>query len=163
MEEKKSNKLWIVLTILLLIFIYFIPKEIAYPKYKYLVWFVFLLIFGILPLFIYNIVKTSNQNFSSIKVKGICALSILIVGPTYGIFQNYRENEALRTNGKVTECIVFNKKKSKNEWLLNCKYYVNNSEFITYYETDEKDKYRIGDTLKLIYNEEFPRMYKIEF
>lgn len=163
MEEKKSNKLWIGLTILLLIFIYFIPKEIAYPKYKYLVWFVFILIFGVLPYFIYNIIKTSNQNFSSIKVKGICALSILIVGPTFAIFQNYRENEAFRINGKVTECIVVDRKKSKNDWLINCKYHVNNSEYITFYHTDEKDSYRIGDTLKLIYNEEFPRMYKIDF
>jgi hypothetical protein len=163
MEEKKSNKLWILLTISLLIFIYFVPKEIAYPKYKYLVWFIFILIFGVLPYFVYNLIKTSNQSFSSIKVKGICALSILIVGPTYAIFQNYRENEALKINGKVTECIVIDRKNSKNDWLINCKYLVNNSEFMTYYHTDEKDVYRIGDTLKLTYNAEFPRMYKIDF
>ena len=163
MEEKKSNKLWIVLTISLLIFIFFIPKEIAYPKYKYLVWLIFILIFGVLPYFIYNVIKTSNQNFSSIKVKGICALSILIVGPTYALFQNYRENEALRINGKVTKCIVVDRKKSKNDWLVNCKYHVKNSEFMTYYHTDKKDIYRIGDTLKLIYDTEFPRMYKIDF
>ncbi|NNT73264.1 hypothetical protein HKT18_13675 [Flavobacterium sp. IMCC34852] len=163
MEEKKSNKLWIGSTIILLIFIYFIPKEIAYPKYKYLVWFVFILIFGVVPYFVYNIIKRSNQNFSSIKVKGICALSILIVGPTYAIFQNYRENEALRINGKVTECIVVDRKKSKNDWLINCKYLVKNSEFMTYYHIDEKGNFQIGDTLKLIYNEEFPRMYKIDF
>jgi len=163
MEEKMSNKLWIGLTILLLIFIYFIPKEIAYPKYKYLVWFVFIIIFVVLPYLVYKVIKTSSQNFSSIKVKGICALSILIVGPTSAIFQNYRENEALRINGKVTECIVVDGKKSKNDWLINCKYHVKNSEFMTFYHTDEKDNYRIGDTLKLIYNKEFPRMYKIDF
>lgn len=163
MEEKKSKILWIGSTILLLIFIYFIPKEIAYPKYKYLVWFVFILIFGVLPYFVFKVIKTSNLNYSSIKVKGICALSILIVGPTSALFQNYRENEALRINGKVTECIVVDKKKLKNDWLINCKYNVQNSEFMTYYHTDEKDIYRIGDTLKLIYNEEFPRMYKIDF
>ena len=163
MEEKKKNILWIITTILLLFFIYFMPKEIGYPKYKFMVWFVFILIFGALPYVVYNVIKTSNQNFSSIKVKGICALSILIVGPTQAIFQNYRENEALRINGKITECIVVDRKKSKNDWLINCKYYINSSEFITFYHTDEKDKYRIGDTLKLIYNDEFPRMYKIEF
>ncbi len=163
MEEKKANIIWIGLTILLLIFIYFMPKEIVYPKYTYLLWLVFILIFGVLPYFVYNVIKTSNQNFSSIKVKGICALSILIVGPTSAIFQNYRETEALRIHGKVTECIVVDRKKSKNNWLINCKYHVKNSEFMTYYHTDEKDIYRIGDTLNLIYNEEFPRMYKIDF
>ncbi len=163
MEEKKKNKIWIAATILLLIFIYFIPKEIAYPKYKNLVWFVFILIFVVLPNLVFKIIKTSNQNFSSIKVNGICALSILIVGPTSIMFQNYREDEALRINGKATESIVVDRKKSKNDWLINCRYYVNNSEYITYYYTDENDKYRIGDTLKLIYNKEFPRMYKIVF
>ena len=163
MKEKKSKILWIGLTILLLISIYFIPKEIAYPKYKFLVWFVFILIFGVLPYFVYKVIKTSNLNFSSNKVIGICALSILIVGPTSAIFQNYRENKALKINGKVTQCIVVDKKKSKNDWLINCKYKVKNSEFMTYYHTDEKNINRIGDTLKLIYDEEFPRMYKIDF
>lgn len=163
MEEKKSNKLWIIALIVFIIFIYFIPKEIAYPEYKYVDWSILFLIFGLLPYLVYKIIKTSNQNFSRIKIQGICALSILIVGSTFGIFQKYRENEILKTNGRLTECIVVSRKKSKNNWLINCKYYVNNSEFITYSHTDQKDKYRIGDTLKLIYNKEFPRMYKIEF
>ena len=163
MEEKDTNKLWIFGTILFLIFIYFMPNEIAYPKYKYLVWVVFLLIFVVLPYLVYKIIKTSKRNFSSIKVNGLCALSILIVGPTYAIFQNYRENGELKVNGKINVCIVIDRKPSKNEWLINCKYQVENTEFITYYHTDEKNKYRIGDTMKLVYNRKFPRMYKIEF
>jgi hypothetical protein len=55
------------------------------------------------------------------------------------------------------------RKKSKNDWLINCKYYVDNFEYVTYYETDEENKARIGDTLKITYNKEYPRMYKLEF
>lgn len=163
MEEKQTNKLWIFGTILLIVFIYFIPNEIAYPKYKYLSWIIALLIFGVLPYLVYKIIKTSNRNYNSTKVFGLCALSILIVGPTSAIVQNYRENIELKVNGKVTECIVIDRKSSKNDWLINCKYQVKNIEFITYYHTDEKNKYRIGDTIQLIYNKEFPRMYKIKF
>ena len=163
MEEKHINKLWIFGTILLIVFIYFMPNEIAYPKYKYLSWIVFLLIFGFLPYLIYKVIETSNRNYDSTKVFGLCALSILIVGPTSAIVQNYRENEELKINGKVTDCIVVDRKSSKNEWLINCKYQVENGEFTTYYHTDEENKYRIGDTIKLNYNKEFPRMYKIEF
>ena len=139
------------------------PNEMAYPKYKYLSWIIFLLILGVLPYLVYKIIKTSNRNYNSTKVTGLCALSILIVGPTSGIVQNYRENEELKVNGKETVCIVVDRKSSKNDWLINCKYYVENKEFITYYHTDEENKYRIGDTIQLIYNREFPRMYKIEF
>ena len=163
MEKKHINKLWIFRTILVIVFIYFLPNEIAYPKYKYLSWIIFLLIFGVLPYLIYKVIETSNRNYHSTKVFGLCALSILIVAPTSAIVQNYRENEELKINGKVTDCIVIDRKSSKNDWLINCKYHAENSKFITYYHTDEENKYRIGDTIKLNYNKEFPRMYKIKF
>lgn len=163
MEEKYTNKFWISGTFLFVVFLYYIPNEIAYPQYKYLSWIIFLLIFGVLPYLVYKTIQTSNRNYHSTKVFGLCALSILIVGPTSAIVQDYRKNEELRINGKVTECIVVDRKSSKNDWLINCKYQVGNSEFITYYHTDEKNKFKIGDTIKLNYSKEFPTMYKIEF
>jgi hypothetical protein len=163
MKIKSTNKFWIFGIIALLIFIYFVPKEIAYPKYKNLSWLMFIIIFGVLPLVIYKIIKTSNTDFSPVKILGICALSILIVGPTCAFFQNYRKAKELKVNGKSTKCIVLDRKASKNDWLINCKYQVKNIEFITYYHTDKENKYRIGDTLKLIYNTEYPRMYEIDF
>jgi len=162
-ENKSSTKYWLVLLMMLLIFIYFIPKEIEYPKYNFLNWFGFVLIFMILPYFVFKVVKSINQYTSSIKTYGICALSILIVGPTHAIFGEYRQEKELKINGKVTKSVVIDRKKSKNDWLINCKYYVNKAEFVTYYHTDEKNKYRIGDTIELVYNKEFPRMYKIDF
>jgi hypothetical protein len=163
MDKKYTNKLWIFATILLIVFIYFMPNEIAYPKYKYLSWIILLLILGVLPFLIYKIIKSSKRNYNSTKITGLCALSILIVGPTSGIIQKYRENEELKVNGIETVCIVLDRKSSKNDWLINCKYYVKKKEFITYYHTDEENIYKIGDTIQLIYNREFPRMYKIEF
>ena len=162
-ENKSSTKYWLMLLMLLLVFIYFIPKEIEYPKYKSFTWFGFVLIFMILPYFVFKVVKSINKNTSSIKTYGICALSILIVGPTHAIFGEYRQEKELKINGKVAKSVVVDRKKSKNDWLINCKYYVNKTEFVTYYHTDEKNKYRIGDTIELIYNKEFPRMYKIDF
>ncbi len=115
------------------------------------------------PFFIYKIIKSIDQNFSPIKILGLSISSILIVGPTFGFFQEYRKDKELKKHGKETVCIVVDKKKSKNVWLINCKYEVNNSELITYYHTDEENKYKVGDTLKLVYNKEFPTMYKIDF
>lgn len=158
-----SSKFWFVLLIALLVFIYFIPKEILYPKYKYLDWIVFPLIFILLPYLVLKTLESINYKTYPTKLIGICSLSILIVGPTFGFFQKFREENELKTNGKITECYVVDRKKSKNDWLINCKYIVNNSQYITYYHTDEEKTTSIGDTLKIIYNKEYPRMYKIEF
>lgn len=146
-----------------LFFLYFIPKEIAYPKYKVVGWSVLPLIFLLLPYLLFKTVKSINQKTGLNKTLGICALSILIVGPTYGLFQKYRQEKELKTNGKTTKCIVIDRKKTKKDWLINCKYFANNTEFITYYHTDEENKYRIGDTIKLVYNKDFPRMYDLVF
>ena len=164
--EKTKNirsKIWSSLLVSLLFFIYFIPKEILYPKYKYIDWIVGILILIILPYFVIKLMYSINYKINSTKLYGICALSILIVGPTFGIFQNYREKKELEKKGKITECYVIDRKKSKNDWLINCKYYVDNSEFVTYYHTDEENALSIGDTLKISYNKEYPRMYNIEF
>ncbi|WP_291090341.1 DUF3592 domain-containing protein [Flavobacterium sp. BFFFF1] len=154
---------WIIFLASLVYFIYFIPKEIIYPKYKPLIWIVFALIFVALPFLVFKTVNVIKQNLSSGKIIGICALSILIIGPTSAIFQKYRENEVLNLKGRIVNGYVFDRKKSKNDWLINCKYVVNGEEYTTYYNTDEENKYRIGDTVKLTYNKEFPRMYRIEF
>lgn len=162
-ENNILNKIWVVFLIIILVFIYFIPKEILYPKYKYIDWIVGILIFIILPYLVIKTLESINYKTYRTKLIGICALSVLIVGPTFGIFQKYREEIELKESGKITQCYVIDRKKSKNDWLINCKYIVNNSEYVTYYETDEENTTKIGDTLKITYNEEYPRMYKIEF
>ena len=158
-----QSKLWSILLVALLFFIYFIPKEILYPKYKYIDWTVGILIFIILPYIVIKVLDSINYKTYPTKLFGICALSILIVGPTFGIFQKYREKKELAEKGKITECLVIDRKKSKNNWLINCKYNVDKLEYITYYHTDEENTSSIGDTLKIRYNKEYPRMYKIEF
>jgi len=110
MKEKHTNKLWIFGTILLIVFIYFMPNEIAYPKYKYLSWIIFLLIFGVLPYLVYKVIETSNRNYNSTKVFGLCALSLLIVGPTSAIVQIYRENDELKVKGNETKLNVIRRK-----------------------------------------------------
>ena len=154
---------WIITTILFLVFVYFIPNEIAYPKYKWMVWIMFILIFGVLPFLIYKTIKASNLKFNEIKIRGLCALSILLVGPTFALFQDYREDETLKTNGLITDCLVVSRKKSKDDWLICCKYIVKNDEFLTFFHIDEENEYKVGDTIKLVYNKDFPRMYKIDF
>jgi len=161
-EGSATNRIWIVLLIALLSFIYFTPEEITYPENKNVVWVLYVSIVFILPYLVFKIIKSTNPDTSPIKRSGICALSILIVGPTSIILHDYQEEKELKLNGMVTHSFVVDKKWTRGEWLINCNYFVNNTEFTTYYYTDEKDKYKIGDTVKLIYHKEFPRMYKIE-
>ena len=160
-EKNKSNPFWDIFLFVFLIILYFIPKEIVYPKYKYIDWLVIILLL-LVP---YLVSKTSisskfNKNYTNY---GIGLISFLIVVPTFIVVQHFREKKELAEKGKITMCYVMDRKKSKNDWLINCKYYVDNFEYVTYYETDEENKARIGDTLKITYNKEYPRMYKLEF
>ena len=160
-EKIKSNPFWDIFLFVFLIFLYLIPKEIAYPKYKFIDWLIFILLL-LVP---YLVSKTSissklNKNYTNY---GIGLISFLIVVPTFIVVQTYREKKELAENGKITNCYVIDRKKSKNDWLINCKYNVDNLEYITYYHTDEENKSRIGDTLKITYNKEYPRMYKMKF
>ena len=98
-EINISNKFWIVLLIALLFFLYFIPKEIAYPKYKILDWILLILILILLPYLVFKTLESINYKTYPTKLIGICALSILIVGPTVGIFQNYRKEKELNEKG----------------------------------------------------------------
>lgn len=91
-------------------------------------------------------------------------LSVLIVGPTFGLFQDYREKKELDKYGVWTKSVVINRKHSVTKgsswhWLLKCKYEVNGKNYETLYHDDFNNFYAIGDTIKIIYSSQFPKIY----
>jgi len=159
-KTKISSQIWFALLSILLAFLYFIPKELVYPKYKILDLIVFNFLFFVLPFLVYKIIDSGNLN--SNKYLLLSPLSVLIIVPLFGFFLEYRDSNDLMENGIQTKCIVIDKKKSKNDWLFKCRFYANDLEFETSYSTDEKNIYNIGDVLKLRYNKEYPRMNELE-
>ena len=95
--------------------------------------------------------------------------SILIVGPTFGLFQDHREKMELTKNGVWSNSIVVDRKYrrstggSTRNWVIECKYEANNHSYETLYHDDLENKYMIGDTVKIIYSSQFPKIYAMGY
>ena len=93
------------------------------------------------------------------------ALSVLVLGPTFGIYLGKTEKSALINHGIETKGIVYKKwyNYGKNGgWLLRCNFNVDAKTYSTFSETDRHNKYKIGDTLTILYNENFPQQCVIK-
>ena len=81
-----------------------------YPDYSPLGWTIFVIIFFIIPtlLFIVLIAFIKHAKMSTALAIG----SVLLVGPTFGLFQGYRENMELQKYGVWTKSVVIDRKRS---------------------------------------------------
>jgi hypothetical protein len=96
---------------------------------------------------------------------GSCALSVLIIGPSFGFYLGYNEDKEFQKNGETAKGIVYKKwyKYGKNsEWLLRCHYVVDGVTYSTFSETDKNNQYNVGDTLNVVYIKNFPQKSKIK-
>ena len=155
----KSTK-WLVILIGLLFFIYFMPRQIVHSEYSIVRATMFLLIFGLVP---YLVFKTT-QSFDKDKgwSIGLAFASILIVGVTFSFYNSYREKVALRKTGLWTKCLISQKdytdRKGFKGWTIKCTYQIDKKLYETDATNDIENKYKIGDTLDLIYLKDYPRI-----
>lgn len=147
----------------LLIFIFFgLPENILYSQ-GITKWIPFVLIFFVQTFLLYKTLSSFNVLDKNKKL--IVALSVLIIGPTFGIYLGKKEKSALQDHGVETKGVVHKKwyKYGKNGgWLLRCSFKVESKTYSTFSETDKHNTYKIGDTLIIIYNENFPQQCKIK-
>src|ERR1700733_8557706 len=99
-----------------------------YPNYSLIGWISLILIFFILPILVFSTLISFTKQ---IKLStGIAAASILIVGPTFGLFQEYREKVELDKYGVWTKSVVIDRKHSVQKggswhWVIKCRYEAN--------------------------------------
>ena len=147
----------------LLTLIFFgLPDSILYSQ-SITKWVPFILIFFGQTYLLYKILNSFNV--SDKKKQLMVALSVLILGPTFGIYFTKAEKNELRNHGIETKGIVYKKwyNYGKNGgWLLRCNFKVETKTYSTFSETDRHNKYKIGDTLTILYNENFPQQCVIK-
>jgi len=145
--------------LLALIFFGLSDKIIYARNDSILGWLPLLLIFIALPLLLY---KTLQRFRLRPKISLLIAISsILILGPTWGIYQRKQQDEELAKYGKQTIGIVYTKWETFRmqrhyEWLLKCEFIINGKKHSTFSESDKKNIYHIGDTLHVLYSERNP-------
>jgi hypothetical protein len=138
-----------------------------YPDYSIIRWISFILIFFILPVLAFaTLMSFTKQTKLS---TGITALSILIVGPTFGLFQDYREKAELDKYGVWTKSVVIDRKHSvqrgggSSHWVIKCRYEANAGAYETLYHDDIDNLHPIGDTIKIIYSSQLPKIYSLDY
>jgi hypothetical protein len=100
---------------------------------------------------------------------GVAAVTILIVGPTFGMFQDYREKIELDKYGVWTKSVVINRKHSvqkgggSSHYVIKCRYKVNTEAYETLYHDDIDNVHPVGDTIKIIYSSQFPKIYALDY
>jgi hypothetical protein len=128
-------------------------------------WTVFCLIFFLLPYLVFKKFETYAINKKLPTLFAAC--SILIVGPTFGLFHQFTEVRELKKDGVWTQAIVIDEKKSDSKgykgWLIKLSFTAKDGKHETVYENDEKNKYAIGDTVKIIYLADFPKIYELAY
>jgi len=160
----KRKIIWPILLISCFLFFIFTPRDILYPDYKFLGWIIFGLIFFVFPYLIFKTIEAFNPTKSWLLL--LVAASPLIIGPGYGLYHHHLEKKELQEQGVWTNCVVIHKKYSGGKtqsWLIKCSYKKGASNFETHYHADKDNRYSIGDTLKLIYNKDYPKMYELEY
>ncbi len=151
--------IWLALLPVVLLYMHFFPNELVYPKWRYNLIMVFLSCV-IVPFLIFNILRLFYDKRSYLPHKVTIILTIVFLCTSI-LSQGYQKKQELLYNGVKTIGIVIGKKFMKGDH-IQCRYFVNGKEYITYFNYDNW-KSDIGDTLNLTYNKDYPGIYEIEF
>ncbi|NPD48208.1 hypothetical protein [Lentimicrobium sp. S6] len=158
-----KSKYWIYITIALILFLVFTPRQIMYPDWKYLGWLMFGVIFFLLPVSVFKTVK-NYKPYGALAIT-LAFLTPLIFGPSFGIYHGYREKQQLLKNGIWSESKVVEKKYASHRtksWLIKCSYEVCGEIYNTSFEKDSLNQYKIGDEIEIIYLRGFPKIYRLK-
>jgi len=150
----------LILYIALLLIVFFgIPVRVLYSQ-GVIRFTPFILIFFIQTFLLYCLLKSFNA--APKFTVGWVALSVLIIGPSFGLYEGHRAKADFKDNGSLTNGIVYKKWQRKSEWLLRCQYSVDGNVYSTFSETDKNNRYKVGDTLTVIYIKDFPQKSRIK-
>ena len=147
---------------LLLLIFFGLPQSILYSQ-EPIRWMPFILIFIIQPLVLYYLLKSDTITRNT--TIGLCALSVFIVGLPFGFYLNYSEKKDLEQKGETTKGVIYRKWHSSgknSEWLIRCRFQVNGTSYSTFSEKDKNNVFKVGDTLTIIYINDFPQKCKIK-
>jgi hypothetical protein len=147
------------------------PNSILYAHEGFLRWPPFILIFLVIPVLLFRVILQFASIFGS-KLYLILAIpiaSVLVLGPSYGVYTGYLSHKDLLENGIKTKGIIIEKFRQlsrrgiQNDWLIKCEFKVDSLKFSTFSEHDKYNMYKPGDTITIIYSKKNPQNNRILF
>src|SRR5882724_11031417 len=136
-----------------------LPDSVIYAQENFILeWLPGLLIIA-QAFLLYKIVAAFTVN-TKLRI-GVAAISIVIVGPAFGIYLGKKQDDDLSKTGVTTQGIVYRKWETfrfqqHDEWLIRCYFIANGKRYSTFSEEDKNNVYKVGDTLKIFYLPSFP-------
>lgn len=157
-----ARYIFILINLLVILSLFWgLPDSVLFAKAGFLRWLPFLIIFCLNTTLIYIVIRSyDKQIMPSI---GIAALSVLIIGPLFGLWQdNYRDTE-LKENGAKTIGIVHTKwvknpKGNNPKYSMKSSFVVDGKEYFTSVYNLEENNYSKGDTISIIYSINNPEL-----
>jgi hypothetical protein len=137
---------------------------VVYSQEGFLKWFPYLIIFIAQPVALYLLLSqfsfANSKIQSRLLIRGTIAISVLIISLTYIYYLQTKQENDLLLYGQTTKGVVYKKwydtYKDKSKWLLKCKYVIDGDTLSTFSETDKENKYKVGDTLTILYSTRNP-------
>ncbi|PSR52403.1 hypothetical protein AHMF7605_02115 [Adhaeribacter arboris] len=161
--NKKAYPILLAVTLLLLYFGF--GYFMLFAKQGAIKWFPFIIIFAVVPFLLYKSLQFYQINEKACL--GLAVGSVLVIGPTFGLWIGKISDYEFSKYGATTKGIIIEKwyskpsRKREGQWLVKCKFTVDNEQYSTYNLRDRKNIYKVGDTLLIQYSKRNPENNEI--
>lgn len=140
---------------------WWLPDSVLFAKAGFFRWLPFLIIFCLNTTLIYIVIRSYDKKIMTSI--GIAALSVLIIGPLFGLWQDYYRDTELKENGIKTIGIVHTKwlknpKGNNPKYSIKSSFIVKGKAYFTSVYDLEDRKYSKGDTISIIYSINNPEL-----
>jgi hypothetical protein len=172
MEPKPNTQIYkylkegaIMLLIVFLAISFFTPRFIEYSDYRLIHAIPFIINFSGIPLLVVCLLILNKGEFKPyFMIYGI--ISLFVATMASNMINSEVKSSQLQTNGVSSKAIIIDKKqtisRSGRYWQIKCSFTANKQRFETLYEIDPKNTCKLGDTLEILYNRDYPKMYELD-
>jgi hypothetical protein len=120
----------------------------------------------VLLMFAAVVISSKIVKPSSVIITGVVSLLVtfIIFLPLFSTVSTMDNRNELLSKGTHGKATVIEKKHNRNnpkQWQIKCGFTVNNRRYETSYYPDNEGVHSVGDTIDILYNKDYPRMYKL--
>jgi hypothetical protein len=159
----KLNFIYPILLISLLVLLFLgLGEHILYAKSGIGRILPVVLIFGGIPFTIYKTLLFFLDKKNATKY---AALSILILGPGFGIWSKYLSENDFKNYGKVTYGKVIERDwtsvNNRGRWTITAEFEFNSKKYLTFSKDDNDNKFRLNDKIRIRFSTRNPENNEI--
>jgi hypothetical protein len=152
----------IFLVVLLLFLFLGLGEQILYAKSGTARIVPFILIFGGIPFCIYKILLFL---FDKKRASKFTALSILILGPGFGLWSKFLSENDFKKYEKVTYGKVIEREwtsvNNRGRWSITAEFEYNSKKFITFSKDDNDNRFQLNDKIRIRFSTRNPENNEI--